>query len=365
MVEQFDLLRQYKGISVQIDKSIQAVLESGSYILGENVKAFEDNFSKYLGSTNGLGVANGTDALILALKSLEIGVGDEVITTCFTAIPTASAIIAAGAKPVFIDIDPDTFLIDLAEVDRRISTKTKAIVVVHLFGNVVDVPFLKRRYPTIPVIEDACQAHGSSLNTIKAGTLGDIGCFSFYPTKNLGAYGDGGFVNTPIESLYKKLKLLRMYGMINREEIVVNGINSRLDEIQAAVLNIKLQYLNEYNKRRREIANVYISAFRSYPLISQKFDVGVESNFHIFAMKIEKDRDELVGFLKKSGINTNIYYRKPVSLQPANHYLRSKDDNFANALKVCSEIFSLPLYPELSDEEIDMIVRSIKNYFGG
>lgn len=364
MIQQFDLLKQYQSFSEEISTSIMQVLDSGNYVLGSKVSEFEKTFSEYLGSSFGIGVANGTDALILALKYYGIGPGDEVITTCFTAIPTSSAIIATGATPVFVDIDSKTLLMDIEKMKSKVTSKTKAIIAVHLFGNVVNVGLIKKLFPLLPVIEDACQSHGSTLDGVKAGNLGDIGCYSFYPTKNLGAYGDGGFISTNDKEIFEKLKLLRMYGMVTRDEIVINGINSRLDEMQAAILSVKLKYLEKMNIRRRDIANRYTSELKNFPLEPQLLGKGVISNYHIFTLKIAEGRDKIVSFLNENDINVNIYYKNILPLQPANKYMNLKAEEFSNAIKVCSEIFSLPLYAELSDEQVSLIIKTVKKYFG-
>ena len=230
MIWRCDITAQYRAYKDEIDKAIHGVLYSGHYILGKEVAAFEKEFGFYVGVEHAVSVANGTDGLILALKALGIGPGDEVITTPFTAIPTVSAIIDSGATPIFTDVCYDTFLIDLDRVSEGFTSKTKAVVPVHIFGNVVDIPKLRKIVGNrIAIIEDACQSHGSKIRGIYSGAMGDMGVFSFYPTKNLGAYGDGGMVVTNNEKLAVKLRLLRTYGMVDKDHIVINGINSRLD----------------------------------------------------------------------------------------------------------------------------------------
>ncbi len=364
MIYRCDLVPQYLNYKDLIDQKIKKVLESGKYILGEEVEQFEVEFSNYIGARYGLGVANGTDALILAMKALDITTGDEVITTPFTAIPTVSAIIAVGAKPVFVDIDPNTYLIDIKLIREKITEKTKAIIPVHLFGNVVDIEKLINEIgANIPVIEDACQAHGSMINGKKAGSLGTFGVFSFYPTKNLGAYGDGGMIVTNSEYYFEKLKLLRMYGMINYHTIKINGINSRLDEIQAAILRIKLKFLDTMNERRNILAKRYIDNLKQLNIEFQKIDTNVFSNYHIFNISIKEDRNSLIDFLEKAGIQTNIYYKIPIHLQEANRFLNYKEGSFPNAEALSKKILALPMYAEFQEEKQNKVIETIKNYF--
>lgn len=363
MIWRCDLIPQYKSLKQEIHEAIERVLSSGRYILGNEVSAFEKEFAEYLGTEVAIGVANGTDALTIALMILGIGKGDEVITTPFTAIPTVSAILDTGATPVFVDVDVDTFLIDISKVESVITKKTKAIIPVHIFGNGVDIPLLKQIVGEIPIIEDACQAHGSMLNGKKLGSFGDMGVFSFYPTKNLGAYGDGGIIVTNNKEYYEKAKLLRMYGMVDYNHIIVNGINSRLDELQAAILRVKLKYLDEMNKKRNEIANRYIYNLNSEKFLHQKINENVYSNYHVFVTRFQGVREDLVKYLDSIGIQTNIYYLIPVPLQEANKFLGYKFGDFPNAEKLCNEVIALPMYPEL-DEGLQMhIIESINNYF--
>lgn len=364
MIWRCDLIQQYKNYKEEIHEAIERVLCSGRYILGEEVSAFEKEFAEYIGTEFAVGVANGTDALILSLMILGVGHGDEVITTPFTAIPTISAIIDVGAKPVFVDIDENTFLIDISKVKSAITKKTKAIIPVHLFGNVVDIPMLKEVVGDIPIIEDACQAHGSKLNGKKAGSFGEMAAFSFYPTKNLGAYGDGGIIVTNNKKYYEKAKLLRMYGMVDYNHIVINGINSRLDELQAAILRVKLKYLDEMNKKRNEIASRYISYLNSKKFIHQRINKNVYSNYHVFVTRFQGIRDNLVKYLDSIGIQTNIYYLMPVHLQEANKFLGYKLGDFPNSEKLCKEVIALPIYPELKRDVQNFIIEEINKFIG-
>jgi len=362
MIWRCDLIPQYEAYKNEIEEAIKRVLGSGRYILGHEVEQFEKEFSEYLGIKHAVGVANATDGLFISLKLFDVGEGDEIITTPFTAIPTISAIIAAGAKPVFVDIDLDTFLMDINQVESAITPKTKAIIPVHIFGNVFDVKKLKKLVDKIPIIEDAAQAHGSEIHGKKAGTMGDIGVFSFYPTKNLGGYGDGGMIVTNNPELAKKAKLLRNYGMVNYHTVVINGYNSRLDEIQAAILRVKLKYLNEMNKKRNQIAKRYIKALNKDYFIHQAITSGAYSNYHVFVSRFKKKRNELIKFLDKNGIQTNIYYRKPVYMQKAYKFLGIKKGMYPKVEKLCKEVIALPMYPEFSIEKQNYVIEKINEY---
>lgn len=362
MLTPCDLEAQYKAYQEEIDQAVLEVLRSGHFILGPRVLEFEENFSKYIGSSYAIGAANGTDTLILAMRCLDIGPGDEVITTPFTAIPTVSAIIARGATPVFADINPETYLVDLELVKNKIGPQTKAFIPVHIFGNVVDVSNFEKT-TGIPVIEDACQAHGSKINGQMAGNLGRFGCFSFYPTKNLGGCGDGGMMTTNGHEEFQKLKLLRQYGMVNRDTIVINGINSRLDEIQAAILNIKLKHLDVMNARRREIANFYNQNLDSEFFTPQKIPSQVESNFHVYAITVTSSRNDLVSYLASKGIQTNVYYRTPLPYQEANRFLEIGPGSLPMTEDICSRVLSLPIYPELSNDDARFIVETCNDFW--
>lgn len=364
MIWRCDLVPQYEAYKEEIHEAINRVLLSGRYILGNEVSSFEKEFAEYLGSEFAVGVANGTDALTISLMILGIGHGDEVITTPFTALPTVSAIIDVGAKPVFVDIDENTFLMDLSKVENAITKKTKAFIPVHIFGNVVDIPTLRQIVGNIPIIEDACQAHGSLLNGIKAGSFGDMAVFSFYPTKNLGAYGDGGMILTNNKEYYKKAKLLRMYGMVDYHHIVINGINSRLDELQAAILRVKLKYLDEMNQKRNLIAKRYVEELNKKMFIHQKINSNVFSNYHVFVTRFKGNREILINYLNSQNIQTNIYYLMPIYMQEANKYLGIKKGSFLAAENVCDEVIALTMYPELKREIQTKVINTINNFIG-
>lgn len=363
MIYRCDLVPQYLRYKKEVDRAISEVLKSGKYILGEEVKQFESEFAAYLGIKNAIGVANGTDALILAIKALEITKGDEIITTPFTAVPTVSAIIAAGATPVFADIDPATYLIDLNKIAEVVSSKTRAVIPVHIFGNVVDIPKLNKILGNkIPVIEDACQAHGSKIRGKLTGTMGQINAFSFYPTKNVGAYGDGGAVTTKSAQLKRKIELLRMYGMKDKDHIVINGVNSRLDELQAAILRIKLKHLDETNKKRNRIALLYRKNLKESLFEFQHIDDDIYCNYHVFVAKFNGNRKRFVDYLETKGIQTNVYYPIPLHLQKANRFLNINKGSLPQAEGLCKKVIALPLYPEMPDNILEYVIKTINKY---
>jgi dTDP-4-amino-4,6-dideoxygalactose transaminase len=360
-----DLIPQYENYREEIHEAISRVLSSGRYILAKEVDAFEKEFAEYLGVRNVVGVANGTDALTLSLMALNIGQGDEVVTTPFTAIPTVSAIIDSGATPVFVDVCEDTFLIDIDKITEVLSPKTKAIVPVHVFGNVVDIPRLRKIIgPDIAIIEDACQAHGSKFQNKQCGSMGNMAAFSFYPTKNLGAYGDGGAVVTNDDEIAKKLRLLRMYGMTDYNHTVIHGINSRLDELQAAILRVKLKYLDTMNEKRYRIAKHYHEKLNPELFQNQEITSGAYSNYHVYVTKYSGNRSQLIQFLDSHQVQTNIYYLLPLHLQEANKYLGFKKGCFANVEKICERVIALTMYPELSLDVQDNVIGLINKFRG-
>ena len=359
-----DLSRQYKKYKKEFDSIISAVFEKGSFILGENLKSFEKNFAKYLEANHAIGVANGTEALFLALKAIGVGNGDEVITVSNTAVPTISAIDAAGAKPVFVDIEENTFNIDPSKIESAITSKTKAIIPVHLYGNPCNmekIVGIAGKY-NLKIIEDCAQAHGAEYKGKKAGTFGDCGAFSFYPSKNLGANGDGGMVVTSSGELAEKIRLLRNYGFVDRYNSILRGYNSRLDEIQAALLDFKLARLDEWNKRRRQIAGRYMNELGKLPIIIPSVFPEHKHVFHLFVVRVSQ-RQKFLEFMSVSGINIVIHYPTPIHLQPAYEFLNYKRGDFPVTEKVSEEIISLPIYPELEEKEISYIIAKIINYF--
>jgi dTDP-4-amino-4,6-dideoxygalactose transaminase len=363
MIWRCDLVPQYEAYRDEIHEAIDRVLHSGRYILASEVAAFEREFADYLGVKHGVGVANATDGLTLTLMALGIKSGDEVITTPFTAIPTVSAIIDAGARPVFVDICADTFLMDYEKVAAAITPRTKAIMPVHIFGNVLDVPRLREvAGPAIPIIEDASQSHGSTFRGRQSGSMGDVSVFSFYPTKNLGAYGDGGMVITNSAELFDRLRLLRMYGMRDKDHIVINGVNSRLDELQAAILRVKLKHLDAMNRSRNAIASRYRKELRSDLFTHQHISDKVVSNYHVFVSKFRGDRAAFIQSMDALQIQTNIYYVVPLHLQEANRFLKYKRGDLPVAEALCEVAIALPLYPELPDATLSHIIQCINDW---
>jgi dTDP-4-amino-4,6-dideoxygalactose transaminase len=356
-----DLTAQYAEHQDAINRAIRDVLESGKYIHGPNVEAFEHEFAAYVGTKHAVGVNSGTDALVMALWTLGVKPGDEVITTPFTAIPTFSALRHVGAVPVFVDIEPDTFLMDLTKVAAAITARTTAVVPVHLFGNVVDVPKLREIVgPDIRILEDCAQSHGATLGGRQSGTFGDAAAFSFYPTKNLGAYGDGGIILTNDEGLARAARSRRMYGMISKDEFVEDGINTRLDELQAAILRVKLRHLDAMNARRRQIAALYEELIDPAIMTPQKVAGGVVPNFHVYATLCAQERDKLVAALDRDGIQTNIYYPMPLTEQKG---YRGAKFALPVAKQVSQHVMALPMYPEIPEKYVRQTAQAINAFF--
>lgn len=363
MIPFIDLKREYAEIEEEITQAIQRVLKSGWFILGEAVEKFEEEFSKYIGAKYGIGVNSGSDALFLALKALGIGNGDEVITVSHTFISTVDAIVRNGAIPVFVDIDPYTYCIDVTKIEERITNRTKAILPVHLYGHPAEMKLIMeiaKKY-NLFVIEDACQAHGAEYKGKKVGSIGDIGCFSFYPVKNLGAYGDGGMILTNNEMLAEKLKMFRNYGQSQKYYHDFVGINSRLDEIQAVVLRVKLKHLDEWNERRRKIAKLYDECLEDSEVVTPVEKEYAKHVYHLYVIRY-KNRDMLQQQLLKNGIQTQIHYPIPIHKQKA--YLDLDDAQLPITEKICEEILSLPIYLELKNEETKYIADAVKGRAG-
>lgn len=364
-VPQVDLKIQYRLIKKEINKAISEVLKKSRFILGEKVKKFEEEFAKFCNVKYVIGVGNGTDALYLSLKACGIGDGDEVITTPNTFIATTEAITLNRAKPIFVDINPKTFNIDIEKIENAITKKTKAIIVVHLFGQPADMdPILKiaKKY-TLWVIEDAAQADGAEYKGKKVGSLGNIACFSFFPAKNLGAYGDGGAVVTSDKKLAEKTRMLRNHGRIEKYEHEIEGMNSRLDELQAAVLLVKLKYLDKWNRARRQHANLYDEALKNLKEIKIPFIPSWATPIYYVYTIRAKERDKLRKNLETKGISTGIYYPIPLHLQPAYKYLSYRIGSFPETEKAAGEILSLPMYPELSPKAIKLIAELVKKSY--
>jgi dTDP-4-amino-4,6-dideoxygalactose transaminase len=364
MIPFVDLKAQYDSIKDEINEAIQNVLNNTSFIMGEELKKFEEEFAQFCDVKYAIGVANGSDALILALRACGIGEGDEVITVPHTFIATTEAISNVGGKVVFVDIDPKTYTIDVSKIEEKITEKTKAIIPVHLYGQPADMdPIMKlaKKY-NLKVIEDAAQAHGAEYKGEKVGSLGDVGCFSFYPGKNLGAYGDAGMVVTNNEEIAEKVKLLRNHGRITKKyEHDIEGYSSRLDNLQAAILRVKLKYLNEWNDKRRNNAKRYNELLSNINGIITPYEAEYAKHvYHLYVIRTDKERDKLREELKSKGIATGIHYPVPLHLQPAYSYLGYKEGDFPVTEKVSQEILSLPMFAELNDEQIGKVVKMIK-----
>lgn len=362
-----DLTRQYKALKADIERAICDVAESGQYILGPNVRAFESEVAEFLGVKHAIGCASGTDALLLACMALKIGEGDEVITTPFTYVATSESVIHAGATPVFADIDPDTFNFDLESVKKCITPKTKAILPVHLYGQPCDMTALKQlaKEHNLYVIEDCAQSIGSEFNGTKTGVEGDIGCFSFFPTKNLGAFGDGGLVTTNDDALAERLRMLRAHGSRERYYHEESGLNSRLDEMQAAILRIKLPHLDQWNQGRREAANRYNDLLKPYAEKVQT-PVVIENCtpvFHQYTIRLKgltgEERSTVQAKLRDHGVMAMIYYPVPQYKQQSHAFLNVSADAFPVTEKTCDEVLSLPMFPEITAEEQQYVVSAL------
>lgn len=386
-----DLKAQYESLAENLDKAALGVLSSANYIMGKTVTDFEKEFADFIGVKHAISVGNGTDALVLALKSMGIGEGDEVITTPFTFFATAETISAVGATPVFVDVDKETFNIDVTKIEEKITSKTKAIMPVHIFGQSADMDEINEiaKKHKLYVIEDACQAIGGKYRGRKIGTLGDVACFSFFPTKNLGCAGDGGMIVTDNDEIAIIARALRTHGsgengqkaynLLNNieEEIktaegandtVYNplkyynyliGYNTRLDAIQAAILSVKLKEIDSWNAKRREIVEFYNEALQNSDLVTP---VARDYNDHVYHMYIlqSENREEVLAKLKEGGIATGVYYPVPLHLQKVYKNLGYKEGDMPVSEYLSHRTFAIPVYPELTKEQIDYIISKIK-----
>jgi dTDP-4-amino-4,6-dideoxygalactose transaminase len=357
-----DLSRQYLAHREEILKAVDGVLSSGTYILGEAVEQFEKKVADYLGCSYVLGVANGTDAIILVLKSYQIGPGDEVIVPVNSFLATAAAVTAVGATPVLCDVRED-LNIDPEKLEALITKKTKALIPVHLTGRPAEmdkIMDLAKRFSLV-VIEDAAQSIGARYKTKMSGTIGHAGCFSLHPLKNLHVYGDGGIITTNDEDLYKSLKLMRNHGLVNRDTCLKWGLNSRLDSVQAAIATVNLTYLDQWNNRRRELASFYRERLGS--CVSVPVDALHEhAVYHNFVIQTEA-RDELQQFLADRMIETKVHYPIQIHLQPAAQGLNYKAGDFPGAESLAERMLSLPVYSELTNDEVALVSESILDFF--
>jgi len=364
-----DLNKQYRSLEEEILNAIKDVLAKGSYILGQNVSSFEEELARYCDVKYAVGVASGTDALELSLRALGLNPGDEVITTPFTFIATAEAIAKVGAKPVFADIQPGTYNIDPLEFKKKITPKTKAVIPVHIYGQPCDMDRLmeiSKEY-NLKVIEDCCQAIGAEYKGKKVGGFGDTGCFSFFPSKNLSTYGDGGMIVTPSTELSSLLKMLRTHGSKNKYFHLYEGMNSRLDELHAAILRVKIRHIDEWNNMRRLAAAKYNERFKKYnvppKVVCPVSAPDVKHVYHVYGIQAE-NRDSLKDYLQQNGVQTGIHYPLGLHLQEVYKSFGYKKGDFPITERVCEAIISLPMYPELTTEEIDYIVKTIARFYG-
>ena len=356
-----DLRNQYRAIKHMLDERVLAVLASGSYILGAEVASFEKEFSFYLRNKFTIGVNSGTDALYLALRAAGIGEGDEVITTPSTFIASGETIVRTGAKPVFVDVRESDSNIDADQIEKRITKKTKAIVPVHLYGFVCDMERTLQiaRAHKLKVIEDCAQAVGAGIGNVRVGNIGDVGCFSFYPTKNLGACGDGGAVATNDEEIAEKVRLLRTHGSLMRGYYEQFGVNSRLDEIQAAVLRVKLMYIDRWNDMRRNLARHYDSLFEGTKVRVFRPVPGTTPVYHLYCVLIDR-RDAIQERMAEKGVTTMVHYPVPLHLLGPFKFLGHKEGDFPVAESISKRILALPLYPELTFQDQELIAEQIQ-----
>jgi dTDP-4-amino-4,6-dideoxygalactose transaminase len=356
-----DLKAQYYSIKDEIDQAMSSVIQDSAFVGGKYAKAFEQNFADYIGVRNCIGVGNGTDALYVALEALGISEGDEVITAANTFIATSEAITMTGAKVVFVDCDEATYNINVEMLERSVNSKTKAIIPVHLYGQPACIDEIKEvaKKHSLYVIEDAAQAHGAEYQGRRIGTIGDIGCFSFYPGKNLGAYGDSGAIVTNREDLAIRCRMIANHGRVDKYDHEFEGINSRLDGLQAAILSVKLKYLEVWTQKRRAIAAAYRDLLKDTEIILPEEREGVRHVYHLFIVKV-KNRKAVQEALRKDGIATGIHYPVALPNLRAYKYLGHKPSDFPVATKYSQEILSLPMYPELTLDLVEYICDRLK-----
>ena len=370
MIKSWNYINEYNEIKSKITRSIEKTLSSGFLILGPELNKFEKRFSRFIGTNFGLGVGNCTDAIFIALKALNVGKGDEVITVSNTAVPTITAIVNSGAKPKFIDVD-ENYLMDPNKLESAINKNTKVVIPVHLYGqtcNMTKILKLTKKY-NLKVIEDCAQSAGAMHKKKKSGSFGDVGCFSFYPTKILGAYGDAGFLSTNNINLYNKMKRIRSMGMENNIKsrsrfnkkyyAIEHGTNSRLDEIQASILNVKLNYINSYIKKRREIAKKYNDNLKRGKLAIPS---EASNNFHVYYQYVvaHSNRDKIIHKLLKKNISLSITYPYPVhEMKPYKRFFNKKYEKLSKTQHFSKQIFSLPTYPSIKDNDVEKIIKEI------
>jgi len=358
-----DLKQQYLSIKDEVLAAVAGVFESTQFVLGKEVAAFEEEFASYSGARYGVAVNSGTSALHLALLAAGVGPGDEVITVPFTFVATAAAVWYTGAKPVFVDVDPESYCMDSARIEEAITPRTKAILPVHLYGQAADmdaISAIARRHG-LPVIEDAAQAHGAEYRGRRCGSIGEMGCFSFYPGKNLGAYGEGGMVTTNNPELARQIRILRDWGAEKKYHHVLKGFNYRMEGVQGAILRVKLRYLEQWTEARRANATLYSRALADSNLHLPKEAPGNRHVYHVYGVMTPRRR-ELMDALEAQGVQTGIHYPVPVHLLPAYSDLNYQAGDFPIAERLASEELSLPMFPELAESQIDAVVSAIEEY---
>ena len=365
MIQLVDLVAQYHSIKDEIDAAVHATLESGHFILGPAVSRFEETIAAYLGVKHAIGLASGTDALVLALRALDIGAGDEVIIPAYTFFATAGTVMSVGATPVFVDIDPASYEMDVTRIEERLTPRTKAIIPVHLYGHPAEMdPILAiARARGLKVIEDNAQAFGATYRGRKTGAMGDIGCLSFFPTKNLGAFGDGGMVVTNDAALAERMRMLRTHGWKKKYYSEEVGYNSRLDALQAAILQAKFPHADAWNEKRRALAHRYNEKLASTGLVTPVEREWGTHVYHLYIVRAAK-RDELQTHLRQKGVASEVYYPLPPHLSVPCQKFGYKEDDFPHAEKAARETLALPLYPELTEGQQDEVVAAVREFTG-
>jgi dTDP-4-amino-4,6-dideoxygalactose transaminase len=363
MISLVDLTAQYHSIKKEIDAAVLATLESGHFILGPQVTKFEETIAAYLGVDHVIGLASGTDALVIALRALNVGADDEVIIPAYTFFATAGTVMSVGAKPVIVDIDPQSYQIDVSRIEAAITPKTKAIIPVHLYGHPSEMnPILEiARKHGLKVIEDNAQGFGAEYLGKKTGSIGDIGCLSFFPTKNLGAYGDGGAVVTNDAALAERMRMLRTHGWKKKYYSEEVGYNSRLDAMQAAILQAKFPYADAWNDKRRELSHRYNEHLAPLGIVTPVEREWGRHVYHLYILRVEK-RDELQAFLRQKGIASDVYYPLPPHLSVPCRKYGYKEGDFPHAEKAAKETLALPLYPELTLEQQDEVIAAVREF---
>ncbi len=362
MIPLLDLKAQYAAIRSEVEPAVLRVLASGHYVLGEEVARFEEEFAAYCDAKHAIAVNTGTSALHLALLASGVGPGDEVITVSFSFVATASAVCYTGARPVFVDVEPETLTMDPAKLEAAITPRTRAIMPVHLYGQMADMDAIKAIADRhgIPVIEDACQAHGAEYKQRRAGSIGVSGCFSFYPGKNLGACGEGGIVVTNDDEHAKTIRMLRDWGQEQRYHHALKGYNYRMDEIQGAILRVKLRHLEAWTEARRARANRYSGLLASSRSVSAPVAMMDRRHvYHVYAVR-SRDREHLQHSLRSAGIHTGLHYPIPIHLQKAHADLGYRAGDFPISEAAAREVLSLPIYPELTMRQVDQIASAVE-----